>query len=232
MSTARRGRNLIPIALLTVLVVASGATAWLSNQSAATSAPGPEGVPVANVPVLAPGGAANGSPIDGITCRTIGQETVHYHVHVLVSIYVDGQRERLPAGVGVTSPSVTTGSGPTTFVDVGLHDCLYWLHTHANDGVIHVEAPSKGHFTLGQFFDVWGQPLSSGRVGPAAGRVVVFENGVRYATDPRAVPLLAGGVVQIDVGTPVVAFKPVSFKVTGLCGAGTSGCVSKPGTSK
>ena len=228
MTTFRHRRAMIPAALLTILVLASGVTAWLSSQSAGTSAPGPEGVPVQNVPVLAPSGAANGSPIDGVTCRTIGQETVRYHVHVLVSIYVNGQRERLPAGIGVTSPSVTTGSGPTTFVDVGLHDCLYWLHTHANDDVIHVEAPSRGHFTLGQFFDIWGQPLSSGRVGPAVGRVVVFENGVRYATDPRTVPLLAGGVVQIDVGSPLVAFKSVTFHVSGLCGDGTSSCASKP----
>ncbi len=228
MATLSRRRNMIPVALLTVLVIASAVTAWLSNQSSGTSSPGPEGVPVLNVPVLAPAGAASGSTIDGITCQTIGQETVHYHVHVLVSMYVDGQRERLPAGIGVTAPAVTTGSGPTTFVDVGLHDCLYWLHTHANDGIIHVEAPSKGHFTLGQFFDVWGQPLSSNRVGPAVGHVVVFENGTRYASTPRAVPLLAGGVIQIDVGSPAVAFKPESFRVTGLCGTGTSSCASKP----
>ncbi|MHB8333878.1 MAG: hypothetical protein ACYDEH_03100 [Acidimicrobiales bacterium] len=228
MTTIRRRRTMIPVALLTALVIASAVTAWLSSQSSGTSAPGPEGVPVLSVPVLAPAGAANGSPVDGITCRTIGQETVHYHVHVLVSIYVDGQRERLPAGIGVTAPAVTTGSGPTTFVDVGLHDCLYWLHTHANDGIMHVEAPAKGHFTLGQFFDVWGQPLSSYRVGPAVGHVVVFENGQRYSTAPRAVPLLAGGVIQIDVGSPLVAYKPESFHVTGLCGAGTSSCASKP----
>ena len=227
MTTPRR-RTMIPFALLAVLVVASAITAWLSNNSAATSAPGPEGVPVLSVPVLAPSGSAGGAPVDGITCRTIGQEKVTYHVHVLVSIYVNGQRERLPAGIGVTDPSVTTGSGPTTFIDVGLHDCLYWLHTHANDGVIHVEAPAKGHFTLGQFFDIWGQPLTSDRVGPAVGRVVVFENGVRYAADPRAVPLLAGGVIQIDVGSPTVAFHPITFRVTGLCGAGTTSCVSKP----
>lgn len=222
-------RALVPATLLTVLVVASGVTAWLSSRSAGTSVPGPEGVPVQNVPVLAPAGAANGSTIDGITCRTIGQESAHYHVHVLVSVYVDGRLERLPAGIGVTSPSVTTGSGASTFVDVGLHDCLYWLHTHANDGVVHVEAPAKASFTLGQFFDVWREPLSRVRVGPASGAVVVFENGVRYHGDPRSVPLLAGGIVQIDVGTPVIPFKPVTFHVTGLCGDGTSGCAPKPG---
>ena len=227
MATSRR-RTMIPMTLLVVLVIASAITAWLSRRSTAASAPGPEGVPVLSVPVLAASGAASGSPVDGITCRTIGQEKVTYHVHVLVSIYVDGQRERLPAGIGVTAPSVTTGSGATTFVDVGLHDCLYWLHTHANDDIIHVEAPSRGHFSLGQFFDVWGQPLSSDRVGPAVGPVVVFENGVRYSGSPRAVPLLAGGVIQIDVGAPTVAYHPMTFRVTGLCGAGTTSCVSKP----
>ncbi|MDE2281428.1 MAG: hypothetical protein KGJ92_01485 [Actinomycetales bacterium] len=223
-----RPRTMIPFALLAALVIVSASAAWLSSGSAIASAPGPEGVAVLSVPVLAPAGSAGGSPVDGITCRTIGQEKVTYHVHVLVAVYVNGRRERLPAGIGITSPSVITGSGPSTFVDVGLHDCLYWLHTHANDGVIHVEAPAKGHFTLGQFFDVWGQPLTSDRVGPTVGHVVVFENGVRYARSPRAVPLLAGDVIQIDVGSPTVAFAPIAFHVTGLCGEGTSSCVSKP----
>jgi hypothetical protein len=31
-------------------------------------------------------------------------------------------------------------------------------------------------------------------------------------------------VIQIDVGTPVVAFHPFTFKVTGGCGAGSNGC--------
>jgi hypothetical protein len=41
---------------------------------------------------------------------------------------------------------------------------MYWIHTHDSTGWIHVEAPRKIRATLGQFFDVWGQPLSREKV--------------------------------------------------------------------
>ncbi len=53
--------------------------------------------------------------------------------------------------------------------------CFYWLHVHTTDGIVHIESPSKTQgFTLGQFFDIWGVPLSSTQVGPATGKVTVF----------------------------------------------------------
>ena len=35
--------------------------------------------------------------------------------------------------------------------------CFAWLHTHAADGVVHIESPTKRTYTLGNFFDVWGR---------------------------------------------------------------------------
>ena len=49
--------------------------------------------------------------------------------------------------------------------------CYYWLHTHTNDGVIHVESPTQRLYTLGDFFDIWRQPLSARRVGAATGTI-------------------------------------------------------------
>jgi hypothetical protein len=94
------------------------------------------------------------------------------------------------------------------------------------DGIIHVEAPMKQSFTLGQFFDVWRQPLSATRVGPAQGSVVIFENEKRVTGDPRLTPLLSHGDIQIDVGSPVIPFKAFNYKVTGGCGEGTNSCSS------
>lgn len=223
-----RRRRLIPAALLTILVIGTGLAAWASAGSSTTSQPGPEGVTVWNVPDLAPAPtSSSGQPIDGITCRTVSKETVRYHVHVYVSIYVDGRQERLPAGIGITTPRLVEHTSRGVFYDVGLYDCLYWLHTHANDGIIHVEAPTKGLFTLGQFFDIWGQPLSASQVGPDRGNVVVFENGRTITGDIRATPLSPQAVIQIDVGSPVVAFRPITFKVTGACGEGSNGCAVK-----
>ncbi|OYV64554.1 MAG: hypothetical protein B7X07_06050 [Actinobacteria bacterium 21-64-8] len=107
-----------------------------------------------------------------------------YHIHIHVSVYVNGQMMRLPGGVGITKPPLIEKYKAGNFYDVVLYDCLYWIHTHVADGIIHVEAPVKQSFTLGQFFAVWAQPLSANLVGPASGQVAVFENGKRLTGDP------------------------------------------------
>ncbi len=225
MKVARRSVRALVVAALAVVAVA-GVGAWaLLRSSGPSSSIGPEGVAIYHVPSLAANTTARGGrAIDGITCRSQSHEAIKYHVHVHVEIFVNGSMRRLPGGVGITAPRLAFHFKTGTFYDVGLYDCLYWLHTHVADGVIHVEAPMKRTFTLGQFFDVWGQPLGPNRVGPASGHVVVFENGRRYRGSPRSVPLLAQGEIQIDVGSPVVAYRPLTFKVTGGCGEGTSGC--------
>src|ERR1039458_9351543 len=225
----RRRRWPVIAGLLVILIVLGGGlTVWLSAGSS-NSHRGPEGVLIFNVPDLASSSSTlHGSSVDGITCRTIAKESVKYHVHVHVAIYVKGQMRRLPAGIGITQPQLVVHDSAGVFKDVGLYDCLYWLHTHVADGIIHVEAPAKRTFTLGQFFDIWGQPLGPHQVGPAKGKVVVFENGKRLIGNPRSTPLLAHGVIQIDVGSQVVPFHPLMFKVSGGCGAGKNSC----GTTK
>jgi hypothetical protein len=65
-----------------------------------------------------------------------------------------------------------------------------WLHTHVPDGVIHIESPVRRGFTLGDFFDEWGLPLSTDQVGPAKGRVTAFYDGKVYQGNPRDIPLV------------------------------------------
>ncbi len=223
-------RRLIPLVILAALTIASGATAWLSSRPTVTSTVGPEGVAIYSVPDLAAATTTRvGQAVDGITCQSQAKEVVKYHVHIHVSIFVYGREERLPAGIGITRPALIEKTSTGDFYDVGLYDCLYWLHTHAADGIIHVEAPARQVFTLGEFFDIWRQPLSTRRVGPVTGPVVVFENGQRRQGDPRDTPLLAHANIQIDVGTPVVAYHPFSFTVTGGCGEGTNSCSPSAG---
>lgn len=219
----------VPFILVAILLVASGLAVWLSVGSS-TLHVGPEGVVVYNVPDLATASSTiSGRTVDGISCRSEAKEVVKYHVHVHVAIYFNGDRERLPAGIGITNPHAVEQYPQGPFIDVGIYDCLYWLHTHVADGIVHVEAPAKQGFTLGQFFDIWNQPLSRHQVGPDKGRVVIFENGKRQSENPRSVPLIAHGDIQIDIGSPVVAFQPFTFKVTGGCGAGTNSCSSGVG---
>jgi hypothetical protein len=222
----RRTQSSIVFILLIVLLLGTGLTVWLSIGSS-NSHVGPEGVLVFNVPDLASSSSTlSGRSVDGISCRTEAKEVVKYHVHVHVAVYFNGDMQRLPAGIGITKPQAVEHYSQGPFDDVGIYDCLYWLHTHVADGIIHVEAPAKQQFTLGQFFDIWNQPLGPNQVGPDKGSVVVFENGKKLDGNPRLIPLLPHGVIQIDVGSPVVPFQPFAYKVTGGCGAGTNSCTS------
>jgi hypothetical protein len=42
--------------------------------------------------------------------------------------------------------------------------CIYWLHTHDESGIIHIESPIKRDFTVGQFFDLWKKKLNNTQV--------------------------------------------------------------------
>lgn len=145
----------------------------------------------------APGvrGAATGSPVDGISCST--SEQTAYHIHAHLAIYNGGSAQPVPAGIGIPGPQQTQNG----FVLGG--KCLYWLHTHDQTGIIHIESPVQRVYTLGNFFDIWGKQLSSTQVGGARGQVTVFVNGKRVPGDPRAIKLQPHTVIQLDIGTAV-----------------------------
>ena len=173
----------------------------------AAGATGSEGVPV---PVAAPlagtATAATGRPVDQISCQT-GEQTL-FHIHAHLAIFVNGRARQVPAAIGVPGAQAQqTPNGP--FIAAGT--CFYWLHTHAADGIIHIESPVQRIYTLGDFFDEWGQPVGPARVGPATGRVVALYNGKVYRGNPRDIPLTAHAQIQLDVGAPLIAPQPVTF---------------------
>jgi hypothetical protein len=173
---------------------------------------GPENVPIPDAPVLAePSAATAGQPVDGISCQTSEQTLFHIHTHL--TIFVDGRQRQVPAGIGIPGAvAAQTKAGP--FVDSG--SCFYWLHTHAADGIIHIESPVKRTYTLGEFFDEWGQPLGPDQVGPARGKVTVIVNGRVFNGNPRDVPLGSHENLQVQVGTPLVAPQVINWSATGL----------------
>lgn len=188
-----------------------------SSASASTTAsgtrPGPETIPLEQGPELAPANTtAPGTKIDGvIECAPL--EQLNYHIHIHLQVYVDGQSRSLPAAIGLIDP-VYENTPYGRFY--GAEKCYYWLHTHASDGIIHVESPTARIYTLGMFFDEWRQPLSPTQVGPAKGKVTAFLNGKRWTKSPRDLPLEKHFQIQLDVGTPIVPFKPISFAGSGL----------------
>jgi hypothetical protein len=173
--------------------------------------PGDEGIAMPIGPKLATlAASATGQTIDGVQCQAGEQLATHVHTHL--TIFVNGKAQVIPYGIGIPGyQAVQTPHG--AFVETG--SCFYWLHTHQEDGIIHVESPSlTTHFTLGQFFAEWGIPLNSTQVGPASGKLTVFftspgkKVGI-YKGDPANLPLGDHYQIQIDVGTPIV--KPVDI---------------------
>jgi hypothetical protein len=168
---------------------------------------GPEGVPVPAGPALAgTATVATGQPVDGISCQTSEQTLFHIHAHL--TVFVNGSARQIPAAVGIPGAQATnTPQGP--FIETGT--CFYWLHTHAADGIIHIESPVQRTFTLGNFFNIWGQPLGPDQVGPAKGHVVAIYNGQVYQGNPRDIPLNAHAQIQLQVGTPLVQPEQITF---------------------
>lgn len=185
-------------------IPASMSSTWVQPPA---GKPGPETVPITTGPKLATLlNAATGQTVDGVQCQAGEQTEIHVHTHL--TIFVNGQARVIPYGIGIPGfQAVSTSSG--AFVETG--SCFYWLHVHADDGIIHIESPSTTEsFSLGQFFDEWGIPLSKTQVGPATGNVTVFftspgQKAKLYTGNPRNLPLGDHYQIQLVVGTPIVA---------------------------
>ncbi len=146
-----------------------------------------------------------GAPIDGIRCETT--EGVKLHIHSHLSLFVKGVQMQIPQAIGI-APDASSPAG----------SCLYWLHTHGPDGIIHVESPELappggGPFTLGMLFAIWGQPLSKSQVGPFNGAVTAYVNGATYDGDLHAIPLFAHQQIVLEVGTPTVPPPNYTFPI-------------------
>jgi len=179
-------------------------------QARATPTPGPNATAQAvqlvdgqklGKSVFKPGDTAaggQGSPVDGIPCQA--SEGVELHVHGHLALFVNGAQIGIPQAIGFAAQPPT--------------GCLYWMHTHDQSGIMHVEspqltAPSGGPYTLGMFFDIWGEPLSANQVATYKGKVTAFVNGALYTGDLRAIMVVAHQQIVLEVGSPVVP--PVNY---------------------
>lgn len=139
----------------------------------------------------APSPAPQGDPVSGISCDAMEGARLHTHQHLVLIDH--GKEVTIPADVG-QRPA---------------RNCLYWVHTHTADGIIHIESPQPRTFTLADFFTIWGQPLNRTQAGTmraakAGGSLRVWVNGQPYAGDPRAIPLLPHTDIVIEAGPPFV----------------------------
>jgi hypothetical protein len=185
----------------------STASASATTATTATTQPsiGPEGIPLEQGAELAPAATTTqGATVDGVQCAPI--EQLAYHIHAHLQVYVDGQPRTLPAAIGLLGPIYEDTPYGRFY---GAQKCYYWLHTHAADGVIHIESPTARVYTLGTFFDEWRQPLTTTNVAGNQGKLTAFVNGKPWTKDPRAIPLIPHESIQLDVGSPVVPAAPL-----------------------
>ena len=146
-----------------------------------------------------------------------GTET--FHIHALLHIYVNGLLSPLPKNIGIDSAKGLESS----------------LHTHDSTGIIHMEAPHPFHYTLGDFFSVWGVKLGPAQVGGLTGyggdHLHFYLNG-KPLSNPAALVLKKGDSVVIGYG-PDSSFphNPGTILLTEIeKGEGGLGCsAAKPG---
>lgn len=104
-----------------------------------------------------------------------------------------------------THLTILDGNDPVTVpADIGHSDRGRFaaeLHTHDTSGILHVESPTRRTFTLGEFFDEWGVPLSAWRVGGLRGELTVWVDGHRFIGDPRSIALTNRREVVLAVTT-------------------------------
>jgi hypothetical protein len=161
-----------------------------------------------------------------------GGEGTAAHYHPLLVIDVDGTQQPLPydqgqsADIGyIDSPGYTNASlyCPTSAVGPGIHA----LHTHDGSGIIHAELPPnvRGTPTLEDFFEIWGEPLSSSSVWTYSGsvRATVLDSDTHrttdYSSNPGSIPLYASAAGPTANPYPI----PQSLIFNGKYGEGESG---------
>jgi len=125
--------------------------------------------------------------ISGIACNRT--EQLVYHIHAHLALFVNGTRVQVPANIGVLSSS----------------QCFYWLHTHSNDGVIHVESPKVKTFTLGQFLEIWKQTGDNGGSffsSVSSLPLRIYVNGTEFAGNYDDLKLNSREQITLAYGSP------------------------------
>ena len=81
--------------------------------------------------------------IDPVTYLMSSESGVIYHIHPEIEIEILGERQLIPASIGLENRGMRV------------------IHTHTADGIIHVESPVAQEFHLKDFFSIWGKTFNS-----------------------------------------------------------------------
>lgn len=103
--------------------------------------------------------------------------TSQLHIHVYLTLRYNGQPVTIPANIGIVDGRMAV------------------LHTHAEDGTVHIEGPIGRTYTLGQFFAVWGVSLEAAKV---------YHQGV-LVPNPTSYTLIDRQALRIEFEAPTAA---------------------------
>jgi hypothetical protein len=135
--------------------------------------------------------------LDALGLAALPAEGTVVHIHQHLDLFVDGKHVTVPAAIGI---------------DAG-QQFIAALHTHDPSGVLHVESPEPKTFTLGQFFGVWGVPLSHNQIGglmTGGGKELrTWVNGKGLKGDPAKIDLASHQEIVIAYGSAAQMPKPV-----------------------
>lgn len=81
------------------------------------------------------------------------------HIHQQISLITDGKPTVVPANIGIVQ-SIWNNHSLDSYGMIGMAP----MHTHKDDGVIHVESKVKRDYTVGEFLDIWGLDLTGYKV--------------------------------------------------------------------
>ena len=207
----KMARRLFGAAVGVALLLAACSSPVTPSGSSSSGVPA---APPAATPAL--GGVPWPAPADPLALtRAAGleperSETLTFHVHAHLDVFVNGEKVFIPAGIGIEihDPGVNAVETSRGFSYGGIkgcsNPCISPLHTHDPNGVIHTESATVRPNRLGQFFTEWGVRLDSSCVGgycsPAA-RVLVLVDGNRYSGNPADIELGDQEEIAVVIGS-------------------------------
>jgi hypothetical protein len=206
-----RRRNLLTIGVAVVVLLGVAGLVWAQRASEPTKPAGLREADPLNVPTNLPGlmtgkppwpadnGPSLGGRLDDLGFPKGQMETLDFHIHQHLDIYVHGSPVAVPANIGIDANG----------------QYLTVLHTHSEDGIIHVESPLHKDYSLAQFFAVWGLRLTPDCIGglcdDGPNKLTAYENGKRV-DNPRNIILNPHDEIVLAYGTPSELPKPIPSK--------------------
>ncbi len=193
------GVTVVVAVLIAMAVVGGRNLSHKKNEPSATSAKSASGQGRTSAPPWGlPRNPQSRVKIAGLTLGQMGTAE-HYHAHL--DVLIDGQPLRVLANIGIDASSQQMSA----------------VHTHTPDGVIHIEAGTKGQpFTLGQVFTEWNVRLSADQIGSlkadSTNSLTAYVNGKKAAGNPAMIRLAPHQEIAIVYGPKDAKVKvPATF---------------------